>query len=59
MSSWMERLRELVGGRNASDERRLEEAEQAKQDDLAGTDFEGRKDDIRTDEFFPGERELE
>jgi hypothetical protein len=33
---------------------KLEEAEQAHADNLAGTEYEGREDDVHVDEYFPG-----
>jgi hypothetical protein len=51
----MEWLRNLIDRlKGARAEQNREEAEQAEQDALSGKDFEGRKDDVRVAEYFPG-----
>jgi len=36
-----------------------EEAEQDHADNLAGTEYEGRKEDVQIDEYFPGGRTVD
>ena len=50
----IEHLHRLVGQATASAaRRRSDEAAQAHLDNLAGTDYEARKDDVSVDEYFP------
>jgi Uncharacterized protein conserved in bacteria (DUF2252) len=54
----LQRLRDnLARWKAASDREAVEQAEEAQRDSLADEDFEGRKDDVRTEELFPGTRE--